>query len=369
MDDESKALIRFPGDAGEVGKILSYDDDLARIGAIANQYTQAADTFKLYHAACSSNSILAQKDALKLFSTFLLKAGVSRTVEALYGDAEAWRGMTEGLVKAFRSWLLTGGYRIGTINHRLAMIRQYCRLAHEAGVIPDETYELILTVKGFNAKSAINIDNDRAREKIPTSKSTKKALPTMVFTGQAQQLKKETTRPAKPFTREHDKQLEARDALLMGLLIEHAFRVSEIVNLNIEQFDLRKGEVTVYRSKTNDTQKHKLQKHTRLAAEHYILSLGVTSGPLFTSYRDEQGKVRRITRQGLYDRVNLLGKQVGIENLSPHDLRHYWTFDALDNGTPIDRVQSGGGWASTAMVLKYAKRQGIANEGVKITEE
>jgi integrase len=149
----------------------------------------------------------------------------------------------------------------------------------------------------------------------------------------------------------------------MGLLIEHAFRVSEVAGLNVENFDLQEGRVTVYRSKTNDTQTHKLKKHTRLAAEGYLGLLGVKSGPLFTSY---QG--RRITRQGIFDRVRLLGKQVGIENLSPHDLRHYWTYDALDNGTPIDRVQSGGNWRSSSMVLRYAKRQGIANEGVMITE-
>ncbi len=45
-----------------------------------------------------------------------------------------------------------------------------------------------------------------------------------------------------------------------------------------------------------------------------------------------------------------------------------WTYDALGNGTPVDRVQSGGNWKSPTMVLKYAKRGGIANEGVMITE-
>jgi hypothetical protein len=50
-------------------------------------------------------------------------------------------------------------------------------------------------------------------------------------------------------------------------------------------------------------------------------------------------------------------------------LRHFWTFDAFRNGTPIDQVKSGGGWKSDGMVLRYAKRAGIANAGVKITEE
>jgi len=57
------------------------------------------------------------------------------------------------------------------------------------------------------------------------------------------------------------------------------------------------------------------------------------SGPLFLGY---QG--RRITRYGLYDRVRVLGQQVGLPALSPLDLRHYWTYDALGNATPMDRV-------------------------------
>jgi integrase len=79
-----------------------------------------------------------------------------------------------------------------------------------------------------------------------------------------------------------------------------------------------------------------------------------------------QGK--RITRYGLYERVRLLGEQLGLDHLSPHDLRHYWTADALANGTSLDRVQAAGNWKTPTMVLRYAKRLGIANEGVTITE-
>lgn len=360
--NEETALTIIEGELVPSAEMGQYDDLLARAAIFADAASKE-DTFTVYHAACSENTTIAQQQALQLFSTFLEEAGVPRSVESLYTDAEAWRGMSEGLVKSFRAWLVKAGYRIGTINHRLAIVRQYCTLAHSAGVIPDEKYDLILTVKGYSAKAGINVDRDRKRQGQLTTLSTKKAMPALVLTGQAQQLKTTTTHPATPFTREHDKLLEARDALLMGLLIEHAFRVSEVVGLNVEYFDVQKGQVTVYRSKTNDTQTHKLKKHTRLALERYLALLGTKSGPLFTSYGG-----KRITRQGLYDRVNLLGKEVGIENLSPHDLRHYWTFDALDNGTSIDRVQSAGNWTTPSMVLKYAKRHGIANEGVEITE-
>jgi len=73
-------------------------------------------------------------------------------------------------------------------------------------------------------------------------------------------------------------------------------------------------------------------------------------------------------RAPFYDRVRVLGQQVGLLAQHAHDLRHFWTYDSLGNATPVDRVQSGGNWKSPTMVLKYARRTGIANEGVIITE-
>lgn len=343
-----------------------YADDLARAGQVADCASRT-DVFALYHAEQTANTHVAQQQALAIFAAYLAQAGVRREAIDLYHDADAWRGMSKGLLLGFRAWLLNAGYAIGTINHRLAVVRQYCTLAHEVGTIPDDAYELLLTVKGYNGKTGRNLDAQRTKEGTATRKSTKKAMPTPVARTAAITLKHTTTQPARARRSQHDQQIERRDALLMGLLIEHALRVSEVASLNIEHLVLAEGTLTLYRQKTDETQTHKLKQHTLLAAEAYLAELataGRTHGPLFVGY---QGK--RITRYGLYDRVRLLGAQLGIEHLSPHDLRHFWTYDALGNGTPIDRVQSGGGWKSPVMVLKYAKRAGIANDGVMITEQ
>lgn len=361
-ETEHSALV--PGDAATIMLPLRscYSDDLALAGLAADHASQT-DTFAEYHAEQTDNTRAAQLDALKCFSTYLAAAGIQRQALDLYQDADAWRGMSAGLLKGFRKWLLEQGFAIGTLNHRLSIIRQYCRLANATGAIADETLELVLGVKGYGGKTRRNLDVDRTRRSVPTRKSTKKATPTPVSKAQALRLKTETTRPKRPRRRMHDLLLEARDALLMGLFIEHAFRVSEVAGLSIEDFDLEQGLVTIYREKTDETQTHRLKKHTLLAASRYLAECGAITGPLFLGYRG-----RRITRYGLYDRVRVLGQQVGLPALSPHDLRHFWTYDALGNATPVDRVQSGGNWKSPAMVLKYARRTGIANEGVIITE-
>src|SRR2546429_542003 len=127
-------------------------------------------------------------------------------------------------------------------------------------------YHAEQTVNGYGGRTGRSVDNDRARRSVPTRKSTKKAQPVLVSKAQALRLKTETTRPKRPRRRAHDLLLEARDALLMGLFIEHAFRVSEVAGLNVEDFDLDKGIVMIYRSKTDETQIHKLKKHTLMSA-------------------------------------------------------------------------------------------------------
>src|SRR5260221_9369145 len=108
-----------------------YGNDLARAGLAADHASQR-DAFAAYHAEQTANTRAAQQATLQCFSTYLAAAGVQRQAEDLYTAAEAWRGMSHGLLKGFRQWMLQQGYRIGTLNTRLAILRQYGRLAHDA---------------------------------------------------------------------------------------------------------------------------------------------------------------------------------------------------------------------------------------------
>jgi hypothetical protein len=163
MPDEETAITIYQGDLAHYQEPGGYDETLAQAAQAADEASQE-DAFTAYHSMMAENTRAAQMDALALFSTYLAAAGVTRATGDLYSEAEAWRGMSHGLLKGFRAWLLKEGYRIGTVNHRLAIIRQYCRLAHEAGVIDEEALDLILTVKGYNAKQARNVDRERERE-------------------------------------------------------------------------------------------------------------------------------------------------------------------------------------------------------------
>ncbi len=345
------------------GGLARYDESMEIGGRIADELSKE-DVFAEYHGEQRPNTLESHQDTLAHFAAYLAQAGINRQAEALFHDAEAWRGMSYGLLKGYRQTLLNQGYATSTIGHHVSVIRTYCTLAQQAGVLSEEQLDLILAVKGYSGKKARNVDASRVEAGIPVRKGAKKAEPTRVRTHQALRMKRTTTRPARQRRTQADALIAERDALLMGLLIEHALRISEVVGLDIEQFDLERRTFRVYREKTDDWQTHQLKKYTFQAAEVYLTKTEREHGPLFVGYREQ-----RMQRAGLAKRVRLIGEAVGIQGLSPHDLRHFWTEDALANHTPIDRVQSGGNWTTAAMVLRYAKRTGIANEGVTITEE
>jgi hypothetical protein len=110
---------------------------LARLNDIMQQAGQAANeagarhAFEDHTARKAANTIRRKVADLALFETFLQSAGVPAI--ALYDNPQAWRGITWGIVEAFRNWMLTQGYTIESINGRLSTFRMYAKIAARAG--------------------------------------------------------------------------------------------------------------------------------------------------------------------------------------------------------------------------------------------
>ena len=92
--------------------------------------------------------------------------------------------------------------------------------------------------------------------------------------------------------------------------------------------------------------------------------MGRERGPLFSGYDPN----KPLSTRAINKRVGVLGGEIGIEHLSPHDLRHHWAFDALLNHTPLNVVQADGGWETEYMPLRYAHQMGATGGGATITE-
>jgi integrase len=153
----------------------------------------------------------------------------------------------------------------------------------------------------------------------------------------------------------------------MALFLDHGLRVGELVGLTVVDLDLKAGELRFYREKVDVEQTHRLSADALRAARAYLESDALPIGPLLRSSRKD-GRLHDagMSKRAIMARVRALGEQVGIEGLSPHDCRHYWATQAARGGTPLDRLQDAGGWASPAMPLRYVEAARIANEGVQL---
>ena len=277
----------------------------------------------------------------------------------LASDPTAWAGVTWGLVTGFREWLLTRGYAIGSVNLHLTTLRTYAGLAMQAGVVPAGECAAIRAVRGYGRTEGKHVDSARA----PTRKGAKKAQPVSLTPDQAARLK---AQPDTPQGR--------RDALLLCLLLDHGLRVGEVAGLAVGDFDLAAGELRFYRPKVDKIQTHRLTADTLAAARAYLAAGDITGdapaqGPALRASR--KGGVLQdagMTARALTARVRDLGAAVGLVGLSAHDLRHYWATRAARSGTPLDRLQDAGGWASPAMPLRYVETARIANQGVLLGE-
>lgn len=325
------------------------DPALTLAGQAANA-AAARSAFDRYQAKRAENTLRTQRAGLGLFASYLAAVGVQKDGADLAAEPGAWRGVTWGLVDGFVAWMIRGGYSVAAINQRLSIVKTYARLAAKAGALSAEEWTMIRAVDGYTVGEGRRMDERRAQ----TRRSTKAAQAVALTPAQVRALK---AQPDTPQGR--------RDGLLVCLLADHGLRVGEVARLRVEDVDLAAGRLTFWRPKVGLTQTHDLTIDTRQALRRYMANDAPGSGPLL---RASAGP-GRLTHAGVSDRnlsqrVRVLGERIGVVGLSAHDLRHYWATAAARAGTPIDRLQQAGGWASPAMPLRYIEAAAIANEGV-----
>lgn len=309
-----------------------------------------------YKQGKSSETLRRQGYDIALFEKYL--ADAFHFAKGMNNDLSLWEGMSYGIVSAFQQWQLKNGYSIGSINVRIATIKTYCELAHQAGYISDKEAIAIKGIKGISLKEGRNIDEVREDQRI----GKKKAKTTLLSEPYVDLIKKLLRQESLT------NQGKARDYLLFCLLADHGLRCGEVAGLETKNLDITTGMLTFYRRKVYKTQTHKLTADTLEAAKSY-LKIASPRKMLFegkANSRHEKTADDGMTTRGINKIIARLGNLVGVEELSPHDLRHYWATIAIQKGTDIKSLQQAGGWNSPYMPLRYAEESAIANEGVKL---
>lgn len=157
---------------------------------------------------------------------------------------------------------------------------------------------------------------------------------------------------ALPMTLPREKQapewMPARDAAILETFYSTGLRLSELVNIDIEEMDVFNDTITV-RGKGRKERLALVGPHAAKAIQHYRHAAGVHSGPLFLS------KVRRrITIQAVGDVLQKYLRQSSIQlHVTPHKLRHSFATHLLNNGADLRSVQELLGHASLSTTQIY----------------
>jgi integrase/recombinase XerD len=150
-----------------------------------------------------------------------------------------------------------------------------------------------------------------------------------------------------------------RDKALLELFYATGLRVSELVDLQLQQVHLDAGYLVVM-GKGSKERLIPMGEYAADALKSYLLDGRVkldkkdAAREVFLNHRG-----RKLTRQGVWKTIKQIAKQAGIkQNMTPHMLRHSFATHLLDNGADLRSLQAMLGHAdiSTTQIYTHVAR-------------
>jgi len=151
-----------------------------------------------------------------------------------------------------------------------------------------------------------------------------------------------------------------RDAAILAILYGTGLRRSELVRLDIEDFDSDSGVLTI-RGKGKQARSAYVVEETRDILDRWLRLRGISSGPMFLPVtKSGRFLLKRLTCEGV---AHVLAKRAGtarVERFSSHDLRRSFVTHLLDAGADLAVVQKLAGHRQISTTAIYDKRGEVA---------
>ncbi len=151
--------------------------------------------------------------------------------------------------------------------------------------------------------------------------------------------------------------LGCRDRAILECLYGAGLRISELVNLDVDDVDLDQGSVLVRGGKGGKSRRVPVGRAARSTVGAYLTTVrpalarkaSSSGGALFLNARGG-----RLSRQGCWKILRRYAERAGLgDRVSPHTLRHSFATHMLDAGADIRVVQELLGHASLATTQVY----------------
>jgi len=158
-----------------------------------------------------------------------------------------------------------------------------------------------------------------------------------------------------------------RDAAVLCVLYGGGLRRSEIIGLDVADYDVQNGALTVRRGKGSKARLTYLPSGGQSRLNRWLdlrAQMGLPfEGPLFPPIH-RSGKIfeGRMTDQAILALLQRRALGAGIRAFSPHDLRRTFISDLLDAGADIATVQKLAGHSNVQTTARYDRRGEVAKQ-------
>lgn len=240
-----------------------------------------------------------------------------------------WGSIRYKNVTEIKSKLLETAYKAATVNKNLAALRGVLRVAWQLGQMSADDYSLAVSVRGVRGES------------LPSGRAVT-AGELSALLGVCEADKSATG---------------ARDAAIISVLYSCGLRRSELVALDLADYDAESDCLKIRHAKGNKARLAYLQGGALEALKDWLFLRGDNHGALFMPIVwNGAVKMRRLSDAAIYKILGKRGRQAGISSFSPHDLRRSFISDLLDSGVDITTVSKMAGHANVTTTARYDRR-------------
>jgi len=233
-------------------------------------------------------------------------------------------------LKRYLDHLSEIGKKTSTISRNLATIRSF--------------YQFLLRNRKVKEDPTMNLQAPKIEKRVPS-----------IFTSQEVEL-----------LLEQPKNVDlkgSRDKAMLELAYATGMRVTEIINLNCDDVNLKEGFVTC--SNQNKQRNIPIGTISAKALKEYIDN----ARPILVKDENEEALFvningKRLTRQGFWKIVKYYKEQAHIsKDITPHVLRHSFATHLLQNGADLKAIQTmlGHSDISSTQVYMQFQNQGLKN--------
>jgi integrase/recombinase XerD len=274
----------------------------------------------------SRNTIAAYRNDLQQFIAYLGAPPDEDQVPAI----ESWSELTNDHLSAYLLNLRARDYAASTVARKTAALKSFSAYLRNHSIVGDEV--------------GTQLSSPRVEKYVPKAMSEDEVARLL----------------RQPLAHQPERPESLRDHAMLTMLYATGMRVSELVALETSDLDLEAGTVRC-EGKAGRSRIVPIDGATREATARYLggvrenLARGDTPA-LFVNHRGG-----RLTRQGFWLILKAYAEKAGIEDITPHTLRHSFATHAVGQGAELSDVQKQLGHVSISTTQIYRQLAGQAS--------